>query len=616
LTFAGRQLNIGATQAFLPVPRFAANIAPSYRFPKKDCPMFQLTRSRGRCLQWRHVLVSALLGALAAACCATAAVAQSAFTFRDAGNEAGLFPDVAGIAGHGAGWGDVDSDGFPELYVGTFGGHPYGSKNNMFFRNLRGKFQLDGQQPLRILGRNNGAILADLDNDGDLDLYVTHHAIDGKAYGQPHYSTPNFLFRNEGGGRFTDVSAASGACPAGFACRSAAVLDFDADGFLDLLVGEDFFQGGTSRTRLYRNHGGLQFDDATASAGLPDRVTGFGVAAADVTGDRWPDLLMGGRYGGNKLFINDGQGRFKEVPPSHANFEFVYKDTADDTACGVCFGDVNRDGLQDIVIGAHYDRPWYTGGVPIRLYLNRGMQGGWPKFDDVTESAGLIPLPMKSPHVEVQDFDNDGWPDIYTSIVKFTGGRPCPVIFKNLGLQGPPGSLPRFKEDALAMNDFPTETDKQTADVVAFFERMQREGKVVYTAAGPSGDYDRDGRLDLFLPNWWVASRSLLLKNETPGGNWLDVTVHGAPEKRFNRQGIGATVRVYPAGKLGQADSLMCAKEIAVGYGYASGQEAIAHIGLGAAATCDLEVVLPYAGKEVSLSNVKANQRVVVTPEN
>src|SRR5262249_34922867 len=160
----------------------------------------------------------------------------------------------------------------------------------------------------------------------------------------------------------------------------------------------------------------------------------------------------------------------KEVPKSHADFGWKFPASLDDTSCGVCFGDVNRDGLMDIVIGHHYGSPWMSGGVPVRLYLNRGVdpltlpsppkdggegrvRGGIPRFEDVTEKVGLKPLPMKAPHVELQDFDNDGWPDLYVSIVLFAGGKPHPVIFRNLGVRG---GLPQFKEDVLAINDFPT----------------------------------------------------------------------------------------------------------------------------------------------------------------
>ncbi len=170
--------------------------------------------------------------------------------------------------------------------------------------------------------------------------------------------------------------------------------------------------------------------------------------------------------------------------------------------------------------------------------------------------------------------------------------------------------MPQFKEYALAVNDFPTAEDKKMAAVGPLFDKMEREHKIVYTAPGPSCDFDRDGRLDLFLGNWWVKQRSLLLKNESKAGNWLQVKVAGG--EGVNRNGIGAVVRVYPAGKLGQPDALWCAREIAVGYGYASGQEALAHIGLGKMDACDVEVILPHGKGRIVRRGVKANQRLTI----
>jgi hypothetical protein len=542
--------------------------------------------------------------------------AQTQFTFRDTGDEAGLFPDVARIAGHSVAWGDVDGDGWPDLYVATFGGHPYDSKPNQLFRNVRGKFQLDDQPQLRIFGRASGCVFADFDNDGDLDLYLSNHAMDGKAYGQPHYGAPNAMFRNDGAGKLVDISAASGTCPPNFTARSATVLDYDGDGYLDLLVGECYVQGGEGRSKLFRNRGDLRFDDVSRAIGLPERIVGLGVAAGDVNGDGWPDIILAGRDAaklgkdrGNRMFVNDRQGHFREVPAAYADFTWEYKDTLDDTACGVCFGDVNRDGLPDVVIGQHFDRPWFTGGVPVRLYLHRGISDGWPKYEEVTAAAGLKPLPMKGPHVEIQDFDNDGWPDVYVGIVKFAAGKPYPVIFKNQKAVGP---LPQFREDALAVNDFPTEADRKDSDVGAFFARMEKEQKIVYMAPGPSCDYDRDGRLDIFLANWWVNSRSLLLKNETSSGHWLDVAVQGGGG--LNRMGIGTVVRIYEADRLGQPAALITTREICAGYGYASGQEAIAHFGLGDLAKCDLELILPHGKGRIERRGVKADQRLVVAP--
>jgi hypothetical protein len=550
-----------------------------------------------------------LFANFAAFCFVALAIAtEPPFRFRDAGDEAGVFPALAGIRGHGAGWGDADGDGWADLFVGTFDSKE--SKPCLFFRNERGQFRHDDQTALRISGRVTGVVFADLDNDGDLDLYIGSMpaAKESKlAVREGHALAGCTLLANEGQGRFTDVSAASGACPAAFGGRSVTVLDYDGDGLIDLLVGEDPIPGyngsPTKSSQLFRNQGGLKFEDASRAAGLPE-VPGLGVAAGDVNGDGWPDLFLAASGGGNVLLVNDGRGKFRGPPGSRE--VFAWKDAVgDNMVCGVALGDVNRDGLLDIVLGQHYERPWAR-PVANRLYLNRGIVGGNPRFEDVTERVGLVPLPLKSPHVEIQDFDNDGWPDIYASMVKFDRDRrPHPVIFRHLGLKD---GLPQFRCDALAVNDFPTPEDLAVRGTGRFFDKVLADGKVIYMAPGPTCDYNRDGRLDMILPNWWAESRSLLLANETAGGHWLEVAVQSSGE--VNRQGIGSRVLVYPPGKLGEAAALIAVREIAVGFGYASGQEAIAHFGLGELTECDVEIILPHGKGRIAKTGVKADQRI------
>lgn len=553
------------------------------------------------CRSGLWMILATLAGFMAFAPSATAqGSAKSAFVFRDAGDDAGLFPALAGIRGHGAAWGDIDGSGYPALFVNSF--HDAGSKAAMMFLNKKGKFSLDPQQHLRTSGAGSGALFVDLTNSGRLDLFSSNCALDNKMEVR---RIPSAIFRNEGGGKFTDVSKDSGAILPLFAGRGLSALDADGDGLLDLMLCERYYGPVKYGPTLLKNKGNFKFDAASAEIGLPAKLSGLGVAVADVNNDGWPDVFFTEGDGHHRLFLNDGKGKFTEAPGTRDIFR--WKNIGkDDTPAGVAIADVNRDGLPDIIVGHHTKTPWKT-PVPVRLYLHRGIKDGVPSYEDVTEAAGLIPLTMKAPHVEIQDFDNDGWPDIYVSVVKFKEGRPYPIIFKNLG---PKNGIPQFRADGWDVNDWPTKEELSVKKTGEFFDKMIKDKRIIYMAPGPSADYDRDGRLDLLLPNWWIESRSLLLRNETPGGNWLEVRVEGT--KGVNRMGIGANAKIYPAGKLGDASALLGSREIAIGYGYCSGQEAIAHFGLGAAANVDIEITLPHGRGSISQKNVAANQRTTV----
>jgi len=497
--------------------------------------------------------------------------AQPAIQFTEVTAERGLLKPLAGLMGHGAAWGDVDHDGTPDLFIGGFADRPNAAYapgeapvESRLFLHRDGRWEPTGQA--LHAARTSGAVFADLDNDGWLDLYVANNTKPARRQSrgpvQDRATTQLSKLYHNRKGRLVDVSEASGACPPDLrTARNVAVFDLDADGLLDLLVLEDRFVKNP-RSRLFRNLGGLRFEEQA----LPDGLFGLGCAVADVNADGHPDVFVGHS---NRLLLGSPAG-FTESATLNASFAWDPLDN-EDWPCGAAFADLNRDGQPDLVLSIH--------GVRSRnkIFLHQGVTDGVPAFRDITERCGMpAELPQKAPHVEVRDFDNDGWPDIYLSAAWLDGdGRVEPVILRHLGLED---GEPRF---ALGRDASPD---------------------MVYYPAGPAADFDRDGRVDLCLVNWFADNHSRLLRNTSKAGNWLVVTAEGT---RSNRMGIGARVRVSADGKL------LYAGEITTGFGYASGQEAEAHIGLGEREAVDVEVMFP-GGERVRKTGVKANQRLLV----
>jgi len=523
----------------------------------------------------RAVFLSVLLASLTT----TAADSPAKIAFRDVTKAAGLVEPLAGLMGHGGAWGDLDNDGKPDLYVGGFCDRPNkeyapadGPVLPVLLRNKGdGTFAVvDG--PTRVAGRTSGAVFADLDNDGWSELYVANNAKAkaGKA-DEPQASAAvrrSLLFKNEQG-KLVDISKESGACPeALLTARNVGPLDYDLDGDLDLLVVEDRFTR-RPRTALFRNDGGLRFTDVTKDVGLLEDAHGLGLAVADVNDDGRPDFFLPHR---NALFLGTADGKFREAAELKDVFAWKPKD-GEDWPCGAHFADLNRDGRLDLVVSIHHVQ------ARNKVYLNQGLKDGVPIFADVTEAAGLgTAVPARCPHVEVQDFDNDGWPDIYVSAGWLDGDTFTPLIYRHEGLKD---GVPRFAAP------------------------RPIQAPMVYYPAGPSADYDGDGRLDLFLINWFAGNRSRLLRNESPAKNWLSVRVTGT--KKVNRMGLGTRVSVYAAGQLGKAEGLLGTQEIQVGYGYASGQLPVAHFGLGDATKVDVRLTLP-GGVVVERKDVASSQ--------
>ncbi|MGH7565624.1 MAG: FG-GAP-like repeat-containing protein [Gemmatimonadota bacterium] len=506
------------------------------------------------------------------------------FAFADVSAPTGIATLLSGAYLHTASWGDADGDGLQDLFAGTFA-TPNTSGSARLLLNRGSRFEDSGQRSLAITGRASGSVFADLDNDGDLDLFVSNNAIPRRSGSQ---AEPSRLFRNDHGA-FTEVTAGSGTGAQASNGRQAGVLDYDGDGLLDLFIVADNLRG-RGPTVLLRNQGGLRFADVTAAAGLPLDIHGLGLAIGDVTGDGWPEIFVAGeadqlRPNRNFLFVSNGDGTFRRLTTDVFDWT-PFTHGGEDWVSGAAMADLNRDGRLDLVVGHHFGSSTDRGiGTRIRVYMNRGTNDtGDPVFEDVTVTAGIPPIVSKQPHVEVQDFDNDGWPDLYVSVLVEGAAGPVPLIFAHTGN--------------------PSDPVFETTDPIRSLSDPR------YYAGGPTADFDNDGRMDIFLSEWrsslGTPSTSVLLENTGAPGNWLQVVVEGDPALAENRMGVGAVVTVRDP----ESGRLVGVREISPSYGWSSSQPAIAHFGLGSLERVDVTLQMPFGGRSASRSGVAANQLV------
>ena len=528
---------------------------------------------------------------------------RTGLRFTDVTAEVGLKTALYGAFNHAIAWGDFDNDGRVDLFLGNFAdrgsyvkyGLPKPTANQLFRQTPGGKFEPFPSPVVEAAVRCSGAVFADLDNDGDLDLYVTSNRQtrpEGTDWQRAARSAGCRLYRNDGGGRFVDVSEASGACPADFfRCRDIGVFDHDGDGLLDLFVMQDKGIGPDDKVtglKLFRNRGQLQFEDVAGQAGLPADLWGTGIAVADLNHDRRPDFYV---CGGNRLFLSQADGKYREPEAERGTFKQPEGEL--DWVTGAAFGDLDRDGDFDLITGRHH----YHGPSRVHVYLNEAGTDGTPHFREITRELGLSTLPQKAPHPEIQDFDNDGFADLYWSADVVDGDTRRPFICRGLGVRD---GLPRF-----AVPDVP-----EFSETVLKENTLPPGGKgMIYHVNGPALDFDGDGDLDLLACNW-PPGGSHCLRNDTPGGHWLQVRVVG---NMMNRQGIGAQIRVFTVPRAGADRQLLGLQEITLNGGYSSSRAAQVHFGLGAVEECALEVRFPTRAAPLLHRNVKANQTLVVT---
>lgn len=535
---------------------------------------------------------------------------------------------------------DVDNDGFYDLFI------PDGVESKLFRNSGDGTFEdVTDASGLGGLAGVFVGTFADYDNDGHKDFFVSHTF------------EPNQLFKNNGDGTFTDVTAASGIGPDEITVV-ASWADIDLDGFLDLYVGRyldpreaiptTFYTRNGRPNRLYLNNGDGTFTDITESAGVAEPGVCLGTVFGDYDDDGDPDLYVVNDFGRNTLYRNNGDKTFTDVTVETNTLAYG-------AGMNASFGDFNNDELLDIyVTNIRSEHAWYAEPPMVWLYLlNSLRQGVWADdlglyleifkqsgfafqyvfrqmgsgntllqnngdgtFTDVTWEAEANP-PGWFWGSMFADYDNDGWQDLYSA-----NGW----VYND---QGTEIELDFFNG---VVNDQKLYKTGQFFDPEHFgdtswhgWERnrhLRNNGDGTFTEIGLAAgtglmlnsrgiavaDYWNRGVLDIAVSA--NDDHHALLKNEVGvGRHWLGVELVGGAGRLplgTNRDAVGARVTLRAGGQTHL-------REVVLGDGYASQNTLRLHFGLADIGEIEeMKVSWPRSGEVQTFTDVPVDRVIEV----
>jgi hypothetical protein len=489
---------------------------------------------------------------------------------------------------------DYDNDGYLDLFFTNGASIPSLSKSNPAFSNRLYHNNHDGtftdvteNAGVAGEGYSMGAAAADYDNDGWTDLYITG-------------VNRNILYHNNKDGTFTDVTQKAGVTGIFGGKKlwsvSAAWLDYDNDGLLDLFV-TNYLEWSPENSRvcgppgkrlscppslykgepniLYHNNGDGTFTDVSAATGIAKCIgKGMGVAIADYDGDGWTDIFVANDNERNFLFKNQhGQG-FDEVGVE--SFVAYTDDGVPVSSMGVDFRDWSNNGRPGLFVTA-------LGGETFPLYRNEDRK----LFTMATYESGIgfATFKMSGWGAGIYDFDNDGYKDLFSANSHVSENAD---VNPQQQYRQPNGVFQNVRNA--------TFRDVSAEAGPALRLRAAHRGAAF-------GDLNNDGKIDVVISA--IGSPEELLYNTSTGGNhWLAIETVGA---KSNRDGIGTRI------KLTGESGLVQYNEVTTAGSYASSSDKRAHFGLGRDSLVkEIELRWPSGTLQV-LRNVKADQILKVT---
>jgi len=472
---------------------------------------------------------------------------------------------------------DFTGDGYLDIVVSTFDLN----EQMHFFRNNRDGTFTDCTEEANLVGLAGGfnLVQADYDNDGDLDILMLRGAWMGETG-----RIPNSLLRNNGDGRFTDVTFDAGLGEIHYPTQTAAWADYDNDGDVDIYIGNERLSASVNAPcQLFRNNGDGTFTDVAKEAGVLNLGFTKGVSWGDYDDDGFPDLYVSNLGSANRLYRNNGDETFTDVAQQLGV-------TGPRMSFPVWFWDFDNDGVLDLYVSSYeWDRGNLAAVVASRLglpneyelaHLYRG--DGRGQFDEVAKAHNLthLALPMG---VNFGDLDNDGYLDFYLG----TGYPDYESLMPNVMYRNRAGT--HFSDVTSAGG----------------FGHLQKGHGAVFADVDNDGDQDVFEQMGGFLPG--DKYYDALFENPGFGNHWITVKLAGV---RSNRSSIGARIHVKVI-ENGQVRSIYKHVNSGGSFGANSLRQTI---GLGNSSRIEmLEVYWPTTRQTQTFRNLPVDQFIQIT---